>query len=79
MVTDGDLEAEAIAEAGLQLMLPPAVAGAVAATAIGQDEQTVGRWIAPLACARPPPRERGGGEGRRVVGGPDEDTTNLRG
>ena len=77
VMADSDLEPKAVAEASLELVLPSAVARTVAPTAVGENEQTLDVEVVSLPCARPPSRERGDCESRRIMGGTDEDVSTI--
>ena len=47
IVGDGDGEPQAITEVLLELVLPSATRGGIAAAGVGQDQQVLGVWIAP--------------------------------
>ena len=73
IVGDGDGEAVGIAEMVLEGVLPGAVAIAVAAAAIGENDELGGVRIAGAACGAPPGIEVVDGEEGGVAGDADPD------
>src|SRR5687768_14550146 len=71
VVTDGDLQPEWIHEPHLQLLLPAPGAVAVAAAAVGQDQEPMPGWVAAAADLLPPAPDRCDREVWRITGQAD--------
>ena len=74
---DGERESEAISQLRLDFGFPSATAIAIAAAAVGEDEELVGMQIAPCPLLFPPSGNAMGGEGGRIVRDTDEDGTAI--
>ena len=66
VVADRDGQPQPVAQLLLQLLLPQAWPTAVAAPAIGQDQQVIGVWVDQVALALPPSRQRIDGKLRGI-------------
>src|SRR5271166_371205 len=77
-VAHGDRHAEIVGKL-LQFELPEADARAVAAAAVGGDQQALGVGIAFASHRTPPTTDGVSGEGRRVVVDADADPTGVAG
>ena len=75
IMSDGDGEAEGVAQLSLDFGLPGPAAVAIAATRVGQNQQLGRASIAAGPFAFPPSGNRMGGEGRGVVGDADTNHT----
>ena len=73
----GDAQAVAVAEAMLQVELPSARRGTVAAAAVGEDLQGLGLRIVLAALGTPPFLDAVDGERRGVGGSADEDGAGI--
>ena len=73
----GDAQAVAVAEAMLQVELPSARRGTVAAAAVGEDLQGLGLRIVLAALGTPPLLDAVDGERRGVGGSADEDGAGI--
>ena len=75
IVSDGDCEAEAIAQLSLEFDLPGPGSATVAAAGVGQEQKLGRTAVAAGSFAIPPSGDGVGGEGRSVVGDADADGT----
>ena len=68
VVRNGDAESQAIAQLPLNLVLPGATSGPIAAAGIGQHKDVAGLRVAFVSFHLPPLAEAGDGEGGCFVG-----------
>ena len=75
---NSDGEAEFIAEALLDLVLPGTAGGGIAAAGVGQNQQTLRAGVAPTAFNLPPSADGLDGKRRSLVGDADKHRTTVR-
>ena len=76
-MTNCDLDAEPIAELGLQLVFEYPTAISIAASTVRKDEKFFRRRIAPLSVILPPSRECLDGKRRSIVRGANKHMTTV--
>jgi hypothetical protein len=79
IVSDGDREAEAIAQLTLEFDLPGPGSATIAAAGVGQEQKLGRAAVAAGSFAFSPSGDGVGGEGRRVVGDADADGAAVMG
>jgi len=75
IVSHGDGESQSITEVLLELVLPSATRGGIAAAGVGQDQQVLGVWVAPSSFLTPPTADGSDGESGGLVTDADEHRT----
>jgi len=75
IVGHGDGESQLVTEKPLELVLPGAPRGGVAAAGIGQDQQVLGVGVAPVSFPTPPAGDGSDGKGGGLVTDADEHRT----